>query len=94
MVVFYLEVVDFNSFIKLNLLYRFNFSCITCCKSYFIACFQPLGFSKSFTFYKDRMLIGGLNDFPVNCKADDAVFFPDEYLLDFLQCFFMGLGIL
>ena len=84
MEVFNLEVVDFNSFIKLNLLYRFNFSCITCCESYFIACFQPLGFGEALAIYINRMLIGGLNDFLVNCKADDAVFFPDEYLLDFL----------
>ena len=84
MVVFYLEVVDFNRSFKLDLLYRFNFSCIPCRESYFIACFQPLGFSKSFTFYKDRMLIGGLNDFPINCKPDDTVFLPNEYLLDFL----------
>ena len=84
MEVFYLEVIDLDGLIKLNLLYRFNFSCITCCKSYFIACFQPLGFSEALAFYKDRMLIGGLYCFSIDGQPYDAVFFPDEYLLDFL----------
>ena len=40
MEVFYLEVVDFNRFIK----------------SYLIACFQPLGFSEALAFYIERSL--------------------------------------